>query len=82
MDSNQAVIPSFQGAAKPLRKKITEEDVRTSFNSLRNNITPGEDNINWELLKYSTPVLDKTIVDLYNTAVEKHEDLDIFMEGS
>ena len=30
-----------------------------------------------ELLKYDTPLLDKTIADVYNTAFQNHEDLDI-----
>ena len=77
MDSDQDVIPPFQGAAKPLRKQITAEDVRISFNSLSNNKAPGEDNISGKLLKYGTPLLDKTIADIHNTAFEKHEDLDI-----
>ena len=51
MDSDQDVITPFQGAAKPLRKKITAEKVRKSFNSLSNNKAPREDNINGELLK-------------------------------
>ena len=28
-------------------------------------------------MKHGTPLLDKTIADIYNTAFEKHEDLDI-----
>ena len=76
-DSRQDVIPPFQGAAKPLRNKITAEEVRRSFKSLSNYKAPGEDNINGELLKHGTPLLDKTIADIYNTAFEKHEDLDI-----
>ena len=38
---------------------------------------PGEDNINGELLKNGTSLLDKTIADIYHTAFENHEDLDI-----
>ena len=77
VDRDQDVIPPFQGAAKPQRNKITAEEVRKSFNSSRNNKAPVEDNINGELLKQGTPLLDKTIADIYNTASEKHEDLDI-----
>ena len=47
------------------------------MNSLSNNKAPGEDNINGELLRHGTPLLDKTIAEIYNTAFEKHEDLDI-----
>ena len=64
VDSDQDVIPPFQGAAKPLRNKITAEEVRKSFNSLSNSKAPGEDNINGELLKHGTPLLDKTIADI------------------
>ena len=77
MDSDQDIIPPFHGAAKPLRNKITAEEVRKSFNRLSNNKAAGEDNINGELLKHGTPLLDKTIADIYNTAFEKHEELDI-----
>ena len=77
VDSDQDVIPPFQGATQPLRKKITAEEVRKSFNSLNNNKAPGEDNINGELLKYGTPLLDQTTADVYNTAFEEHEGLDI-----
>ena len=28
-------------------------------------------------MKHGTPLLDKTIADIYNTALKKHEDLDI-----
>ena len=77
VDSDQDVVPPFQGAAKPLRNKIRTEEVRKSFNSLSDNKAPGEDNINGELLKHGTPLLDKTIADIYNTTFEKHEDLDI-----
>ena len=45
MDSDEDVIPPFQGAAKPLRNKVKAEDVRKSFYSLSNNKAPGEDNI-------------------------------------
>ena len=51
MDSDQDIIPPFQGAAKPLRKKITAGEVRKSFNNLSSNKAPGEDNINGELFK-------------------------------
>ena len=47
------------------------------MDSLSSNKAPGEDNINGELLKHGTPLLDKPIADIYNTAFEKHEDLDI-----
>ena len=77
MDSDQDVIPPVQREATPLRNKITAEEVRKSFNSLSNNKAPGEDNINGELLKYGTPLPNKTIADIYNTAFQKHEDLDI-----
>ena len=77
VDSDQDVLPLFQGAAKPLKNKITAEEVRKSYNGLSNNKAPGEDNRNGELLKYGTSLLNKTIADIYNTAFEKHEDLDI-----
>ena len=47
------------------------------MNSLSNNKAPGKDNINGELLKHGASLLDKTIADIYNTAFEKPEDLDI-----
>ena len=67
MDSDQDVIPPFQGAAKPLRNKITAEKVRKSFNTLSKYKAPGEDNIKGELFKHGTPLLDKTIADIFNT---------------
>ena len=63
MDSDQDVTPR------------RAQEVRKSFNSLSNNKAPGEDNINGELLKYRTPLLDKTIADKYNTSSKKHADL-------
>ena len=78
VDRDQDIIPPFQGAAKPLRNKNkSRRELKKSFNGLSNNKAPGEDNINGELLKHGTPLLDKTIADIYNTAFEKHEDLDI-----
>ena len=77
VDTNEEFIPPFQGEAKPLTKEITAAEVRKSFDSLSNNKAPGKDNINGELLKYGTPLLDKTIADIYNAAFEKHENLDI-----
>ena len=71
------VIPPSQESARLLRKKIRAEEVRKSFSSFSNNKAPGKDNINEELLKYDTPLLDKTIADIYNTPLENHEDLDI-----
>ena len=56
---------------------VTKLEVRKSFNMVSNNKAPGKGNINGELLKYDTPFLDKTVADIYNTAFEKHEDLDI-----
>ena len=54
VDSDQDVTPQFQGAAKPLRKKLTAEEVRKSFDSLSNNKASGEDNVIGELLKRHT----------------------------
>ena len=77
VDSDQDVLPPFQGAAKPLKNKlITAEEVRKSYNGLSNNKALDEDNRNGELLKHGTPLLDITIADIYNTAFENHEDLD------
>ncbi|GFR95619.1 retrovirus-related Pol polyprotein LINE-1 [Elysia marginata] len=71
------MISPFQGEPKPLEKPITPEEVRKSFNSLNNNNAPGEDEIHAELLKYGTPLLDQTIVDIFNTTFNKHEKIDI-----
>ena len=58
-------------------KEISAEEVRKSFNSLSNTKAPGEGNITGDLLKYDTPLLDKTIADIYKTTFEKYENLDI-----
>ena len=76
-DETAATISPFQGEARPLDKRITPEEVRKGFNSLSNNKAPGEDLINAELLKYSTPLLDKLIADAFNEAFEKQEVIDI-----
>ncbi|RUS84197.1 hypothetical protein EGW08_008037 [Elysia chlorotica] len=77
VDKEKDITPPFQGTAKPLVKEITTEEIRKSFNSLSNNKSPSDDNINGKLLKYGMPLLDKTIAAIYNTAFEKHENLDV-----
>ena len=58
-------------SSKTTKKKIKAEKVRKSFDSLSNNKASGEENVIGELLKYGTPLLDKTIANIYNTGFEK-----------
>ena len=76
-DNSEPEIIPFQGESKPLQVPITADEVRKAFNSLSNNRSPGEDQINAELLKYSTPLLDQIIADIFNEAFEKHENINI-----
>ena len=78
VDSDQDVIPPFQGETEPFRKSKQRRGQK-GFKSLSNNKAPGKDNINGELLKYDTPLLYeyKTVANICNRAFEKHEYLEI-----
>ena len=76
-DGSKKDIPPFQGTPRALHNPVSKDEVRKSFNRLKNNKASGEDQIASELLKYAPPILDQTIADIINNTFETHEVLDI-----
>ena len=76
-DETSPTISPFQGTPRPLNQPISAAEIRTSFNSLRNNKAPGDDQLNPELLKHGTSLLDEVIANTINNAFSNHQELDI-----
>ncbi|GFS24877.1 retrovirus-related Pol polyprotein LINE-1 [Elysia marginata] len=75
-DESNKDIPPLEGTPRALRP-VSKDEVRKSFNQLKNNKVSGEDKIQSELLKYAPPIVDETNANNINNAFETHETLDI-----
>ena len=53
-----------------LEQEITSEEVKLAVNKIRNNKSPGRDNINAELLKHSPDIVFKHIAQILNNVAE------------
>ena len=64
----QNVLPT------PMSTLFTSSEIRKAVWTLKNNISPGMDQINVELIKYSPEVVYEKIADIYNNiaAIGKH----------
>ena len=54
-----------------MKQKFKAKEVETAIKSLKNNKSPGIDNINAELLKYGPNELNQEIADIFNAQLQK-----------
>ena len=71
-DASKINIRQFIGNPKPLNNRITTEEIKNVLKSSNNNKTTGSDEIQMELIKYSTEYILIEICNNLNKILENH----------
>ena len=76
-DPSISSLEPFVGEPASLQSPITVAEVASAAKKLNNSRAPGIDHISAEMIKYGPPELHRSICEILNNALQKHQNLEL-----